>query len=134
MDWDDVTPHLTGLTHIATSNAAGDAAVAVVSALIVDGEVLFQARRTSTKVRNLVENPSIAMMWQPGAEAYVWGDALVVEDVEVKRRHWAEWPYDASGFFGSPDDAGVVLVRVTPRRATVMTAVDGRPHRIVWQV
>jgi general stress protein 26 len=132
VDWIDVVPHLTGLTHIATSDAAGHPAVAIVSALVVDDDVWFQARRTSTKVRNLLENPSIALMWQPAGEAYVWGDATVIDDVDVKRRWWPDWHYDAAEFFGSPDDPGVVVVRVTPARATVLVGGDSGPERLRW--
>jgi general stress protein 26 len=131
MDWNDVTPHLTGLAHIATTGPDGPA-VAVVAPMVEGDVVWVQTRRSSHKARNLVVDPQIAMMWQSGSETYLWGTVEVVDDVPTKERLWSLWPYEAAGFFGSPERPDVVLLRVDPTRATVMAAGPDGPSRLLW--
>ena len=130
--WDDVVPHLVGLARLATANAAGDPAVAIVSAVIEDGVVWAMARRTSTKARNVAVRPAVALMWDGDGEAYVWGDATVVDGVDEKVARWSSWHYDAGAFFGAPEDDDVVMLRVRPRRATVLAAGPDGPVRKRW--
>jgi len=132
VEWNDVVPHLTGLAHVATTDADGHPAVAVVSPIVEDGTIWFQTRASSQKARNLVADRGIALMWQPGGEVYVWGEADVIADAAVKARLWPTWNYDAVSFFGAPDDPGVVVVRVTPTRATVLTGGEPGPQRQRW--
>lgn len=134
MDWNDVTPHLTGLAHIATVGADGVPAVAVVSPLVEDEQLWISTFRWSQKARNLAHRDEIAMMWQAGSEAYVWGSVAIVEEAATKARLWSQWPYDASGFFGTPDNPAVVLLQVTPSRATVLSHGASGPERSRWSI
>jgi len=131
--WAEVLGHLTGLAHLATADPSGRPAVAIVSCVADDDVLWAQTRRSSRKAANLAANPEAALMWQAGSEAYVWTRGEVSDDVATKQALWSRWAYDASSFFGSPDDPGVVLLRFTPVRASVMTAVDGAPARLVWR-
>lgn len=131
MDWNDVVPHLTGLAHIATTGPDGPA-VAVVSPMVEDDHLWIQTHASSRKARNLAVSDGIALMWQAGSEAYLWGSAVVVDDVATKERLWSQWPYDASGFFGTADNSAVVLLRVTPARATVLSRGENGPERTRW--
>lgn len=130
--WDEVVPHLVGLAHLATADDVGDPAVAIVSPLVGDGVVWAMTRRTSTKARNVARRSAVALMWQSDGEAYLWGDATVVDSVEEKVRRWSSWQYDAAGFFGSPERDDVVLLRIRPRRATVLAAGADGPVRLRW--
>lgn len=130
MDWNDVTPHLTGLAHIATTGPDGPA-VAVVTPML-EGDVVWV--RNATQLTQGPEprgQPRIAMMWQSGSEAYLWGTVEVVDDVPTKERLWSLWPYEAAGFFGSPERPDVVLLRVDPT-TTVMAAGPDGPSRLLW--
>ena len=133
IDWPDLVGQLTGLAHIATADAEGTPAVAIVSAIVEDDHLWFQTRSGSRKARNLVANDRIAMMWQPGSEVYLWGVAEVSNDIATKQRLWSQWPYDAAGFFGEPEREDVVLVRVAPRRASMMAMGTDGPERLVWE-
>jgi len=137
MEWDDVAAHLTtaGLAHVATANADGHPHAAVVSA-VVDGRGLsFFTMRTSGKAKNLAENPHVALMWQPQAEIYLYGNVELIDDVAEKTRLWESGllPYDPVGFFGSPDNADLLLVRVHPSRAIVVSASPDGPRRDTWR-
>jgi general stress protein 26 len=133
MEWSDVAPHLTGIAQLATVRPDGSAHVAVVSPS-VDGEVLWiGVERSSATARNVAANPTAALVWTPGAEAYVWADVEVVDDVDTKRRLWdGAWGYDPAGFFGTPDNPQYLLLRLVPRRATVLTATDEGLQRLRW--
>ena len=72
------------------------------------------------------------MMWQSGSEAYLWGSVEVVDDVPTKERLWQSWPYEAAGFFGSPERPDVVLLRIEPTRSSVMAAGPDGPSRLMW--
>ncbi|MBX7067787.1 MAG: pyridoxamine 5'-phosphate oxidase family protein [Microthrixaceae bacterium] len=134
MDWiDDVVPHLTGLAHLATVGPDGRPAVAVVSCLADTDGVWAQTRRDSSKARNIAVHPPVALMWEGSAEVYVWGNAVLVDDVSTKQRRWSEWSYDASAFFGRADDSGVVLIHVRPERATLLAAGEAGPERRTWR-
>ena len=127
--------HLTGLAHAATATPDGRPHVSVVSPG-VDGDIVcFLTRASSGKAANLRANPRIALMWQPAAEVYLHGDARVVDDVEEKRRIWSSGvlPYDPAGFFGTPDDPGVVLVTVHPATAIVLVEDAGSIRRRTWR-
>jgi general stress protein 26 len=137
MEWNDVAAHVAGagLAHIATADADGRPHAAKV-AVVVDGEdLVFFTMRTSGKARNLAENPRIALMWDPLAEIYVWGDAELVSDVTDKTRIWesGRLPHDPVGFFGSPGNDDLVLVRIHPTRASVATADANGPRRDTWR-
>lgn len=130
--WSDVVPHLTGLAHLATSDPDGRPAVGLVSPLIADGVVWAQTRRSSRKATNVAANPEVALMWEADGEIYVWGVAELIDDVDTKREWWPTWHYDAASFFGDPADPGVVLLRITPARATLLVAGEAGPVRRVW--
>lgn len=134
MEWSDVTAHLTGVAGLATATPDGVPHIATV-APVLDGEVLWIfTRATSTKARRIATNPPVALTWRPAAEAYVYGEASLVTDLDEKRRLWArpDLPFDPAGFFGSVDHPDHVLVRVVPTRAIVMTHGPDGPQRLRW--
>ena len=45
---------------------------------------------------------------------------------------WDSLPYDPAGFFGTPEDTGVVAVNVQPTSAIVMVEVGGAITRRTW--
>lgn len=135
MDWPDVAAHLTGLAGLATASPDGVPHVATV-APVVDGEVLWIFTRASSgKARRIAANGHVALTWRPAAEAYVYGEATLVADLDEKRRLWArpDLPFDPAGFFGSVDHPDHVLVRITPARAIVMTHGENGPLRLTWR-
>jgi general stress protein 26 len=133
--WDDLREQLTGLVHVATSTPDGRPHVAVVMTGVEGDVIWFLTRTSSGKAANLRANPRIAMMWRPGPEAYVSGEAEVIDDVDTKRRVWngGILPYDPAEFFGTPEDPGVVAVRVRPVSATSMVADGGTIRRRRWR-
>ena len=135
MEWSDVTAHLTGLAHLATASPDGTPHVSVVMPLL-DGDGLWIFTRASSgKARRIAANGKVALMWQPGAEAYVYGDAELVSSIDEKRRLWArpDLLFDPAMFFGTVDHPDHVLVRVTPTRATVMVGGDDGIRRLTWR-
>jgi general stress protein 26 len=131
--WSDVAEHLTGLAHAATASSDGTPHVSVVAA-VVDGDVIWIAtNRSSGKATNLRTNPKIALVFQPGSESYVSGTVEIVDDPDEKRGRWSGFfPYDAHSFFGPPDNDGVVLLKVHPTSATVMTQGESGLERHRW--
>lgn len=131
--WSDVVAQLNGVASVATVSPTGEAHVAIVSPAVVDDSIWFGAYRSSAKARNLVANPSVALAWTPGPEAYVWGRAELVDDLDQKRSLWdGTWTYDPAMFFRSPDHPDYVLVRVTADRALVMTMGADGPQANRW--
>ncbi len=102
---------------------------------VVDGDTLAFFTGTNTaKAANLRAHPALALVFGGnGAESYVWGTAELITDVDAKRAVWERpLPYDPASFFGSPERDTVVLVRVTPTRASVMTDGPDGPGRYTW--
>ncbi|MEN9821702.1 MAG: hypothetical protein RLZ04_128 [Actinomycetota bacterium] len=134
MDWSDVAPHLTGLAHLATASPVGEPHVAVVAPVVVDDTIWVFTRRSSGKATNIVRNGRVALAWRPGPEAYLWGDAEIVQDLDTKKALWArpDLPFDPSTFFGSVDDPDYVLLRIKPTRAVVMVPEDTGVRRLSW--
>jgi general stress protein 26 len=92
-----------------------------------DGETLWiMVGLTSTKTRNVAENPRVALHWQVtenGDGVEVWGTARVLSDIETKRRLWiGVFDYDLNGFApGGPDNSpDTAFMEVTVERALVM--------------
>ncbi|CAB4708579.1 unannotated protein [freshwater metagenome] len=92
-----------------------------------DGETLWiMVGLTSTKTRNVAENPRVALHWQVtenGDGVEVWGTARVLSDIDTKRRLWSGvFDYDLSGFApGGPDNSpDTAFMEVTVERALVM--------------
>lgn len=134
LTWADVASQLIGLANVATVSAAGEPHVAVVAPILDDvpePRLWIFTRRSSGKARNLAANPRISLMWRPGSEIYVQGQAELVDDEAEKARLWAfdSLPFDPNAFFGTPDHPDFVLVRVTPRRAVV----HGPTGRSTWR-
>jgi general stress protein 26 len=135
MEWSDVAVHLTGQAHIATIRPDGSPHVAKVWPA-VDGETIWIGTRASSgKARNLRVNPGAALMFEPRGEAYVSGEAEVVSDLATKQRIWDSgiFPYPLEGFFGSADRDDFVFLKITPRRAIVMTQGESGIRRDLWE-
>jgi hypothetical protein len=63
----------------------------------------------------------------------VWGDAVLVDDLDVERSMWDDvWGYDPAVFFGSPDAEDDVVIRITPRRAMMVSSGDAGPTQTRW--
>lgn len=135
MDWSELTPHLTGLASLATSTPSGEPHVAVVMPYVEGETVWIFTNASSGKAKRIASNGRVALMWRPGAEAYVSGAAVLVADLAEKERLWAQpdLPFDPAMFFGSADNADHVLVRVTPTRAVLMVEADGGIGRLTWR-
>lgn len=134
MIWHDVVPHLSGLANLATSSPTGDPHVSVVMPLI-DGDTLWIfARADSGKAMRIGANGRVALMWRPGPEAYVYGTAELVHDLDVKRALWArtDLPFDPASFFGTVENPDHVMIRITPNRAVVMVHGATGPQRLSW--
>lgn len=137
MDWDELAELLAGagLAHIATASVDGRPHVAVVAPFVEGDGLWVFTTRGSGKARNLAENPRMALVWRPGPEIYVQADAVLVDDLAEKARLWDSGllPFDPVGFFGTPDNPDLVLVRVTPRSATVLAMGPTGPSRRTWR-
>lgn len=112
--------------HIATVGADHEPGVVPVHPCW-DGEALWiMVGLTSTKTRNVAENPRVALHWQVtenGDGVEVWGTARVLSDIDTKRRLWSGvFDYDLSGFApGGPDNSpDTAFMEVTVERALVM--------------
>ena len=126
MEWSEVVAQIGGLAHLATSSPAGDPHVSQVAPFPHEGLLWIFTRSTSGKARRVRANPKVALMWSPGAEVYVYGTAEIVTDLPTKQQMWYSGlpSYDPAAFFGEPENATVVLVRIQPDRALVI-AHDG---------
>ena len=134
LEWDEVATYLTGMAHAATASRTGTPHVSVVAAVVDGDSIWITTRRTSGKAANLAENPLIALVFRPGSESYVSGTVEIVDDVDEKRRRWAGFfPYDATSFFGPPENDGVVLLKVSPTSAIVMTQDESGLQRGRWR-
>ena len=135
MDWSDVARSLTGLANLATASPDGEPHVSVVLPYVEDDTVWIFTRASSGKAKRVATNGKVALMWRPGAEAYVWGTAELVDSTTERARLWAkpDLPFDPAGFFGTYDHPDHVLLRITPTRATVMVDGDGGIRRLTWR-
>jgi general stress protein 26 len=134
LSWDDVAAHLTGLANAATASSDGTPHVSVVAAVVDGDSIWITTKRSSGKAINLAENPRIALVFRPGSESYVSGTVEIVDDADEKRRRWSGFfPYDAESFFGPPENDGVVLLKVRPTAATVLTQDESGLHRRRWE-
>lgn len=135
MEWHELVPNLVGLAHLATASPTGEPHVSVVMPVIEDSTVWVFTRASSGKARRVASNGRVALTWRPGPEAYLWGDAEVVTSVDERARVWAlpGLPFDPAGFFGSHDHPDHVLLRITPRRATLMVHDGSGIRRLTWR-
>jgi general stress protein 26 len=134
MEWSDVVRHLTGTAHIATVDATGRPHVAKVLPAVDDDAVWIATRASSKKARNAGATGRAAVMWEPGAEAYVQARVEVVTDAATKRRMWesGSFPVPLEGFFGAPDHPDFVLLRLEPTAAVVMSQGPDGIRRDSW--
>ena len=137
MSWDEIAALINGTppAHLATADGEGHPHVAVVAPVVDGPHLVFLTGARSAKIRDVRANPQVAFVFEGnGAETYVWGSAEVTEDVDAKRALWSSGtlPYDPVGFFGSPENESVVLVRVTPSRASAMRQGPDGPGRDTW--
>lgn len=134
MRWNEITPSLRGIAHLATTAEDGSPRISVVMP-VVDGDALvIFTRASSGKVRCLRVDPRVALVWQPAEEVYVYGTAEVVDDIDRKRAAWhrTDLPFDPTAFFGAPEDPDLVLLRIRPDRAIVMRDDGSGPRAHRW--
>ena len=134
MNWTDVTQHISGYAHLATAAPDGTPHVSLAAAAVDRDLLWIGTRASSRKARNIAANPRVALMWTPEAEVYVRGTADLIDELDEKRRIWHSgvFAYDLAAFFGSPDDADFVFVRIQPQSATVLTQGDRGIERRRW--
>lgn len=135
MEWSELVPHLTGIASLATATPDGDPHVSVVMPYLERDTVWIFTRASSGKARRIARNGRVALVWRPQAEAYVHGDAALVDDPDQKRRLWAkdDLPFQPAMFFGTVDDPDHVLIRVTPVRATLMVGDSNGIRQLRWR-
>jgi general stress protein 26 len=114
--------------HLATVGADGEPDVVPVHPCW-EGDVLWtMTGGASTKVRNVLANPAVALHWQvtaAGDGLEVWGRATFHDDLDTKRRLWeGVFDYDLNLFApggpeGSPDTGFLAIV---PTRALIIRA------------
>ncbi|MEM9711509.1 MAG: pyridoxamine 5'-phosphate oxidase family protein [Actinomycetota bacterium] len=122
----DFASKLSPWAHLATVGADGAPDVVPVHPCW-EGDVLWTMLGvTSTKARNVADNPEVALHWQVtevGDGVEVWGRAELFTDLETKRRLWdGVFDYDLNAFApggpdGSPDTA---FLAVRPTRAIIL--------------
>ncbi len=128
---------LSPLAHIATVGPDGAPDVSPVHPAWEGDTLWFMTGGTSVKVRNIVDNPRVALHWQvshAGDGVELWGTASVHDDLETKRRLWnGVFDYDLSAFSpGGPEDSPqTVFVAVQPERALSLIAY-GAGGRATW--
>ena len=103
-----------------------------------DGETLWiMVGLTSTKTRNVAENPRVALHWQvteSGDGVEVWGTATLHSDVETKKRLWnGVFDYDLNAFApGGPENSpDTGFMRIEPYRAIYLPQY-GMGGRTEW--
>jgi general stress protein 26 len=135
MNWNEITPLMSGLAHMATATTDGQPHVAVVSAVVEGDTVWICTNRNSVKARNLRSNPQVSLMWARAAEVYMRGTVAILDDVAEKRRIWSSGllPYNPADFFGTPENPDMVLLKVTPTSATVLTMGEQGPSVQRWK-
>lgn len=133
LNWSEVTADMKGLASLATVTPDGQPHVAIVSPTEVDGTIWIGINRSSAKARNLGAAPQAALVWSEEAELYLWGEAELVDDLDVKRSMWADaWSYDPAMFFQTPENEDYLLIKVTPTRAMRMVIGEQGPERRRW--
>ena len=89
---------------------------------------------TSTKVRNLRQNPSVSVHY-PVSEATGWdslivdGRARIIDTVDERRALWGTMGYDLDPFEpGGPESDNHVFITIEPTNALVLRryGLDGR--------
>ncbi|WP_380169215.1 pyridoxamine 5'-phosphate oxidase family protein [Jannaschia sp. R86511] len=112
--------------HLATVGADGEPDVVPVHPCW-EGDTLWAMVGTdSVKARNVRANDRVALHWQVtevGDGVEVWGTATIHDDLETKRRMWADvFDYDLDAFApGGPDGSpGTAFLAITPSRAVVV--------------
>ena len=138
LTWPDVLSYINGagLGHLSTASLEGDPHVALVFVVRRGDELYFTMRTTSSKARNLMANPKLAIMWQGnGAETYLWGTADITHDQAVKSDLWngGYFPFDLSHFFQREDSPFWCAVRVVPQRAVAMVQGEAGLTRRAWR-
>jgi general stress protein 26 len=138
LTWPDVLGYIkgAGLGHLSTASLEGDPHVALVFVVQRGEELMFTMRTSSSKARNLMANPKLALMWQGNnAETYVWASAKIVHDQAVKSDLWngGYFPFDLAHFFQREDAPIWCAVRVVPNRAVVMVQGEAGLTRRTWR-
>jgi general stress protein 26 len=132
----DAAEAISWVTYLATVGADGRPHVAVVApGLAESGHIWFATRRHTRKHRNLLSNSDVAFHWPvttgsgPG-ELFARGSAELHDSKDARHRLWNRVvPYDMTSFWGSPDNADLILVDVT---ASKVTLIGPEFTRNVW--
>ncbi len=140
MELDEVRSEASRLSpwaHMATVGSDGRPDVVPVHPAWLDGTLWIMTGADSVKVRNIRDNPAVALHWQvdeSGDGVEVWGEASAHTDTETKHRLWTGvFDYDLNAFApDGPDSDSVCFVAVAPERALVLKAY-GMGGRDTWR-
>lgn len=112
--------------HLATVRSDGEPDVTPVHPCWEGDTLAVMVGTTSVKARNVAANPRVALHWQVSAigdGVELWGTAVVLDDLETKRRLWnGVFDYDLNQFApgGANDSSGTGFMMITPTRALVL--------------
>lgn len=122
--------------HLATVRPDGTPDVVPVHPCWEGDTMWIMCGTDSVKARNVVANPKVALHWQvteAGDGVEMWGTAVVLDDLETKRRLWnGVFDYDLNAFApGGPDSSpGTGFMAVTPTKALYLATYGiGGAHR-----
>jgi len=87
-----------------------------------DMSIWVTTRSTSRKVKQLQKNPKICLAFVEPPEgdkaATVIGEALMIPDIEKKRRVWKLAPFDLYEHFpDGPDSDDFCLLKISPKKS-----------------
>ncbi|MDH3754675.1 MAG: pyridoxamine 5'-phosphate oxidase family protein [Acidimicrobiia bacterium] len=110
--------------HVATVSESGRPYVTPVHPCWDGDRLVAMVGTDSTKARNVAANPNVSVHWQVGESTnfdsfIVWGDAVVRDDIDTKRRLWeGVFDYDLGEFApGGPDDSPTTgFLEITPTK------------------
>ncbi len=112
--------------HLATVGVDGEPDVVPVHPCW-EGDILWTMTGSrSTKVRNVLANPAVALHWQvtaAGDGLELWGRATFHDDLDTKRRLWqGVFDYDLNLFApGGPEESpDTGFLAVVPSRALII--------------
>ena len=141
LEWSEVEK-AAGTIHwgafLATADKAGRPHLAFVSPGLVNGLVWVVSDLDTQKVRNVRDNPHVALHWPVDADdtnlqLFVRGQARVRTDPGDKEDLWSRnpVPWSLAGFYSGPADPELVFIEITPTYASLAPAF-GEGHR-VWR-
>ncbi|MFQ5967658.1 MAG: pyridoxamine 5'-phosphate oxidase family protein [Acidimicrobiia bacterium] len=132
MEWSDVEAAARRIhwgAFLATANREGTPHLAFVSPGFAHQRIWVVSDRDTRKVRNVSENPAVAMHWpvdpdDTNLQLLVEGRARLVTDETDKASLWAlePVPWRLADFYDGPADPKLVFIEIQPRHASLAQA------------